>query len=160
MAVTPSKELIDLLASSPLFSGINPRHLRRLAAIGEEQSLNKNDYVFHQGDTDSTFFLILEGAVRISREVAGLGEEALTVLRPGSVFGEMALIEDSPRSADAIGHESCRLLVIKKQDLEDLLFVNRDLAYEFLWKLVRLLSRRLRETTDKMTFLTFASKFE
>ncbi len=160
MAATPSAELIELLTSSMLFSGINQRHLVRLASIGEEESFKRGDYIFRQDDSGSTFYLVLEGAVRISKEVPGMGEEALTVLRPGTAFGEMALIEDIPRSADAIAHESCRLFVIKKEDLEDLLFVDRDLAYEFLWKMVRLLSARLRETTNKMTFLTFASKFE
>lgn len=160
MTVTPTKELIDLLSESMLFSGINRRHLARLASIGDEESYKKGDYVFRQDDIGHTVYLVLEGAVRISKEVPGMGEEALAVFRPGDAFGEMALIEDIPRSADAIAHEKCRLHVVKKEDLEDLLFVDRDLAYEFLWKMVRLLSGRLRETTNKMTFLTFAGKFE
>jgi CRP/FNR family transcriptional regulator, cyclic AMP receptor protein len=91
--------------------------------------------------------------------VAGLGEEALTVMRAGAAFGELALIDDGPRSADAFVHDACRLFVVNKHDLEDLLFVDRDLAHDFLWKLVRVLASRLRETTDKMMFLTFAGKF-
>ena len=160
MAMSPSAELIGLLSSSMLFSGINERHLTRLASIGDEETFKRGDHVFRQDESGNTFYLVLEGAVRISREVPGMGEEALAVLRPGAAFGEMALIEDIPRSADAIAHESCRLFVVKKEDLEDLLFVDRDLAYEFLWKMVRLLSARLRETTNKMTFLTFAGKFQ
>ena len=160
MTKTPSKELIKLLSNSMLFTGINERHLARLASIGDEESYKKGDYIFRQDDTGSEVYLVLQGAVRISKEVPGMGEEALTVVRPGASFGEMALIEDIPRSADAIAHEKCQLFVVKKEDLEDLLFVDRDLAYEFLWKMVRLLSARLRETTNKMTFLTFAGKFE
>ena len=55
-------------------------------------------------------------------------------------FGEMALIDDFPRSADARAHEACRLFVIRKEDMEDLLFVDRDLAYDLLWSFVRTLS--------------------
>jgi CRP-like cAMP-binding protein len=88
-----------------------------------------------------------------------MGEEALAVLRPGAYFGEMSLIDDESRSATAIAHEPVRLFVIKRRDLEDLLFVDRDLAYEFLWKMVRTLSRRLRATNDKMTFLATSNKF-
>ena len=92
--------------------------------------------------------------------MAGLGEEALAILRDGQAFGEMSLIDEGPRSADALAHEGSRLLVIEKEALEDLLFVDRDLAYDFLWKMVRMLSSRLRETTNKMTFLSFAGRFE
>lgn len=104
-------------------------------------------------------YLILSGAVRISREVSGMGEEALAVLRPGNYFGEMALIDDSPRSADAKAHETSEVFVIRKEDLEDLLFVDRDLAYDLLWNFVRTLSGRLRQTNDKMTFLAVSNKF-
>jgi CRP/FNR family transcriptional regulator, cyclic AMP receptor protein len=152
-------QLIALLGATPLFSGLDSKHLARLARIGSEESYKKGDAVFHQGDQGDTFYLVLEGAVRISREVAGLGEEALAVLRAGAAFGEMALIDDAPRSADVLVHESCRLFVVRKSDLEDLLFLDRDLAHDFLWQLVRILAGRLRETTDKMMFLTFAGKF-
>jgi len=152
--------LARLLAETALFEGLDERHLERLAAIGGEESHKRGEYIFRHGDVGDKFYLVLEGAVRVSRQVPGMGEEALAVVRPGSGFGEMALIDDSPRSADVLAHESCRLFAVKKQDLEDLLFVDRDLAHDFLWKMVRLLSARLRETTDKMTFLSFAGKFE
>ena len=61
--------------------------------------------------------------------------------------------------AHAIAHEKCRLFTLSKEDLERLLFVDRDLAYELLWNIVRTLSARLREANDKMTFLSVATKF-
>jgi CRP/FNR family cyclic AMP-dependent transcriptional regulator len=97
--------------------------------------------------------------VRISRQGPGMGEEALAILRASDYFGEMALIDDFPRSADAIAHESCKLLVLTKERVADLLFVDRDLAYDLLWSFVRTLSARLRETNDKMTFLAVSSRF-
>ena len=80
-------------------------------------------------------------------------------MKAGAYFGEMALIDDFPRSAHAIVHEKCRLFVIRKEDLEDLLFVDRDLAYELLVELRAHASGRLRETNDKMTFLSVTNKF-
>ena len=77
--------------------------------------------------------------MRISRDVPGMGEEALAVLGPGQVFGEMALLDESPRSADARVHERCRLLAIPKDGFDDLLFLHKDLAYEVLWSIVRML---------------------
>ena len=102
---------------------------------------------------------ILEGAVRISREVGGMGEEALAVLRTGDAFGEMALIDATPRSADAKAHERCRLLVVTRDALEEVLFLRKDLAYEVLWNFVKILTARLRETNDKMAFLSASGRF-
>ena len=56
-------------------------------------------------------------------------------------------------------HEPCRLLVVSRDALEELLFLRKDLAYEILWNFVRILSTRLRETNDKMTFLSITGKF-
>lgn len=155
----PSAELLEMLGKTPVFSGLPPAHLRRIAEIGAEVKHPYGATVFAEGDAGDKFYIVLAGAVRISRIVPGMGEEALAILRNGAYFGEMALIDDFPRSAHALVHEACRLFVISKADLEDLLFVDRDLAYELLWNFVRTLSRRLRATNDKMTFLATTSKF-
>jgi CRP-like cAMP-binding protein len=153
------KSATEILAQIDLFEGLPSAHLRRLVEIGGEESHRHGEILFEEGDPGDKFFVILDGAVRISRFVPGMGEEALAVLRRGAYFGEMSLIEHAPRSAAAICHERCRLFVVARRDLEDLLFVDRDLAYEVLWNFVRTLSRRLRATNDKMTFLATTNKF-
>ncbi|MEK6607732.1 MAG: cyclic nucleotide-binding domain-containing protein [Myxococcota bacterium] len=158
-AAPPPPPLRELLRHIPLFSGLAPRHIERLAAIGGEERHTRNARLFSEGDVGDKFYLILEGQVRISRQVPAVGEEAIAVLGPGTYFGEMALIDDAARSADALAHEDCRLFVLTKEDMEDLLFVDRDLAYELLWSFVRTLSARLRETNDKIAFLTLAGRF-
>jgi CRP/FNR family cyclic AMP-dependent transcriptional regulator len=149
----------QILAKIHLFQGISSVGLKRIAAIATEETHRLGHVIFREGETGNALYLILEGKVRISREVSGLGEEALAVLAPGDAFGEMALIDDFPRSADARVHERCRVLVISKESLEDLLFLHKDLAYEILWNFVKILSARLRETNDKMTFLSATGKF-
>ncbi len=153
------KSTLEILASIDLFSGLPTAHLRRVVDIGVEEQYRASATIFAEQTPGDKFYLIVEGAVRISRMVPGMGEEALAVLRAGNYFGEMSLIDDAPRSATAVCHEKCRLFVVNRKDLEDLLFVDRDLAYELLWNWVRTLSRRLRATNDKMTFLATSSKF-
>ena len=150
---------IEPLQRAALFEGLKPAALELLVAIAAEEQHAKGDFLFHQGDCGERLYLILEGRVRISRNVGGMGEEALAILGPGEVFGEMALLDESPRSADAIVHESCRLLAIPKDAFDDLLFSRKELAYEVLWGFVRLLSTRLRETNDKLTFLSVSGRF-
>jgi CRP/FNR family cyclic AMP-dependent transcriptional regulator len=155
----PPEKAIELLSKISLFSALQPTYLRRIATLGLEEDYAADSVIFKEGAVGDKVYLIISGAVRISRTVPGMGEEALAVLRSGTHFGEMALIDDFPRSADARAHEACRLFVIRKEDLEDLLFVDRDLAYDLLWSFVRTLSGRLRETNDKMTFMAVTSKF-
>lgn len=147
------------LANMNLFRGLSAEGLERIAAIAGEETHEAGGIVFREGETGDKLYLILEGKVRISRNLAGMGEEALAVLGPGEAFGEMSLIDDTPRSADALVHERARLLVITREAFEDLLFVHKDLAYEILWNFVKTLSGRLREANDKMAFMTVTAKF-
>jgi CRP/FNR family cyclic AMP-dependent transcriptional regulator len=153
------KSTTEIHAQVDIFSGLGPAVLRRVVDIGVEEQYKTSAQIFSEGEPGDKFYLILDGAVRISRFVPGMGEEALAVVRAGNYFGEMSLIDEAPRSASAVCHEKCRLFVVNRRDLEDLLFVDRDLAYELLWNFVRTLSRRLRATNDKMTFLATTSKF-
>jgi CRP-like cAMP-binding protein len=167
--VTPSME-IDAVAGNTdqiaacltkvsLFADLPAVYLRRIASLGGEESYARGTPVFAEGTPGDKLYVILSGSVRISRQVPGMGEEALAILKAGDYFGEMALIDDFPRSADALAHEACRLFVLNKDRVADLLFVDRDLAYDLLWTFVRTLSARLRETNDKMTFLAVSSRF-
>lgn len=143
-----------------LFAGLLPTHIDRIAKLAREFEYKRNEYVFKHGDEGDGLYLVLDGAIRISRNVSGLGEEALAVLRQGQHFGEMSLIDDDvPRSADALCHENARLLKLPKHDLRDLMFVDRELAYELLWRFVRTLSSRLRDSNDRLMMLTATSKF-
>jgi len=160
-AVDGTQEIgvVDALSRIHLFEGIADRGLQMLASLAREESHRVGEVIFAEGSSGGALYLILEGKVRISRQVSGMGEEALAVLGAGDAFGEMSLVDDSPRSADARVHERCRLLVVEKDALEDLLFLHKDLGYEILWNFVRILSERLRETNDKMTFLSVTGKF-
>jgi CRP/FNR family transcriptional regulator, cyclic AMP receptor protein len=155
----PANEREEQLARVPFFQGLTREALALIAQVTSEESHATGTKLFQYGDPGDKLFIILEGKVRISRDVAGMGEEALAVLGPGEVFGEMSLLDESPRSADARVHERCRALVITKEAFDDLLFIHKDLAYEVLWNCVRILSLRLRETNEKLTFLTTSGKF-
>lgn len=149
----------EVLGKLQLFEGLSDESLDRMASIASEESHGRDSVIFREGDVGDKLYLILEGKVRISRNVGGMGEEALAILGPGEAFGEMALIEDAPRSADVHAHVPCRLLVITREAFEDLLFIHKDVAYEILWNFIKILSRRLREANDKMALLSSSGRF-
>jgi CRP-like cAMP-binding protein len=96
------------------------------------------------------FYFILKGEVRISKIIPGVGEEALVILKKGSYFGEMSLIDNQPRSAHAIVNKPAELMVIEREDFEKMLQSDKELAYKLLWTFLKTLSHRLRETNEKI----------
>ena len=151
---------IALLRKVKLFEGLNSTQLAKVAALGEERKVAAGEFVFKEGDTGSEMFIIESGRVRISKNVPGIGEEALAILDPGAYFGEMALIDDSTRSADAIVHAPLLAQVITKEALDELMFIDKEIAYILLWTFVRTLSERLRDTDDKIKAFFALSSFK
>ncbi|WP_223643874.1 cyclic nucleotide-binding domain-containing protein [Corallococcus sp. EGB] len=148
-----------VLKKVALFEGLTQGQLAKVARIALSRSHAAGDFLFREGDTGQEMFILTTGKVRISKSVPGIGEEALAILEPGQYFGEMAVIEDSPRSADAIAHTDCTVWVIERAKLDQLMFTDKDLAYVLLWTFVRTLSERLRETNDKIKGFFAISRF-
>ena len=105
-------------------------------------------------------YVIIKGEVRISKCIPNIGEEALAVLTVGDYFGEMALIDNFPRSAHAIANTDIEVLAINKTDMDKVLIADREMGYKLLWTFTRTLSKRLRETNEKMVaFLAMSGGF-
>jgi len=142
-----------------LFADLDPAELAKVAEISKEQRYNPGQPIFKEGEPGNRLFLILEGDVRISRDIPGSGEEALAILKPGACFGEMAVFDRSERSTDAISNGGCRLLTISRADLEIVLDLDPDIAVKVLRAMVRLLSTRLRATNDNLRSILAMSMF-
>ena len=149
----------DLLKNVAIFKDLDDGELERVAEVCREMSFEGGDYVFREGESGNRLYLILQGEVRISRTIPGSGEEALAILKPGSLFGEMSVFDRSERSTDAISHGGCKCLTISRSDFELLLDFNREIAYKVLWSCVRLLSHRLRSTNDSLRSFLAMSMF-
>jgi CRP-like cAMP-binding protein len=151
--------LTQLLRNVAIFKDLDDGELARVSEVCREQRFTSGEYIFREGESGSRLYLIVEGEVRISRDVPGSGEEALAVLKPGTVFGEMAVFDRTERSTDAISSAETLCITIARSDFELLLDFNRDLAYKVLWAIVRLLSARLRSTNDSLRSFLAMSMF-
>ena len=154
------KEIAQFLSNVPPFNVLSEGMLINIAEISTIERYPAQHKLFSYGDQGDKLYIIMEGQVRVGREIPGMGEEAFAILGEGSYFGELSLIDEQPRSADAHIHSSCTLLSITHTDFEELLMLNQQLAYEILWEFCRILSKRLRDTDEKFTMLNAASKFE
>lgn len=127
------------LARSPLFAGLPRRLLARLATRFFEKVYHPGEVVFEEGEPGRALFVVVEGAVEITR-VTPQAAWVLNTLGPGDAFGELALIDDFPRSATARITTPARLLILYKADFDALMEGNSRIALVVMRNLSRLLA--------------------
>jgi CRP/FNR family cyclic AMP-dependent transcriptional regulator len=149
----------ELLKNVAIFKDLDETELAAVAEVCKEEKYESGAYIFREGEAGNRLYVIVTGEVRISRDVPGSGEEALAVLKPGALFGEMSVFDRSDRSTHAISNGGCALMTIMRPDFEMLLDFNRELAYKVLWACVRVLSGRLRSTNDSLRSFLAMSMF-
>ena len=145
--VIKSEDKVDLFKER----GLSAAEMKLLATFSTEERFRDGSMIFREGEKGDKLYIVLDGRVRISKFIPGVGEEALTVLDRGEFFGEMALIDDAPRSADAKAHEGdATVLSIDRATLNEILSMDPHASLQFLNLLCRMISRRLREINDKI----------
>jgi len=145
------KVIIDIQRKLALFheTGLTTGELDVLATLSTEERHGAGGLIFSEGDPGNKLYVVLDGKVRISKAIPGVGEEALAILERGDFFGEMALVDDKPRSADARAHEGgTTILAIDKHVLDDILAQDEKGAIQLLTIMCRILSQRLREVNE------------
>lgn len=132
------------------FNQIKKENLIDFLLSGEKKIFKKGEIIFKEEEPGNYFCIILNGAVRISTIVPGVGEETLSILHTGDFFGEMALIDEVNRSATALAHQDSEILLISKEAFNKIVSRNNPSAYWMLLALTKKLSHRLRETNEKL----------
>ena len=131
--------------------GLSNHELMALATFSKERTYPGGAVIFAEGDPGREMYVVLEGRVRISKFIPGGGEEALAILERGDFFGEMALIDGQPRSADARAHGApVTVLALDEATIKEVLTVDPEASLEFLQLLCRLVAKRLREIDEKV----------
>jgi CRP/FNR family cyclic AMP-dependent transcriptional regulator len=142
-----SEDKVDLFKERGLSAG----EMKLLATFSSEERIRDGSMVFREGEQGDKLYIVLDGRVRISKFIPGVGEEALAVLDRGDFFGEMALIDDKVRSADAKAHDGdATVLSIDRATLNEILSMDPHASLQFLNLLCRMISRRLREINEKI----------
>ncbi len=152
MAASDSR-LGRLAASHLVLEHLEPHELDRVMAFARTQRHPAGEVIFHKGDPGISMMSIVEGRVKISVASPEGKEAVLAVLGPGEVLGEMAIIEDKDRSADATALDACELLVLQKRDFIPFLERNPTISI----RLLRILCERLRRTSALVEDRTFLS---
>jgi CRP/FNR family transcriptional regulator, cyclic AMP receptor protein len=139
------------LAQVSLLGELSSLELDELSVSLRRRRYRKGEVIVVQGEPGSTMYLIESGRVRIAATSAQ-GKEVILALRgPGEFFGEMALLDGEPRSADAIAHEASTLLLLERTDFKRYLEARPKLAIRMLVAI----SRRLRQSTRMVEDASF-----
>ena len=134
------QELHELLGRIPLFERLSRRELQAVAKILYRRRYKTGEYVFHQGDIGIGVYIIEHGSVAIVYEPTA---QLLTELRDGDFFGEVALLNETRRSAAARAESETTLLCMLEPDLEDLGARNPRIGFKVLRSLAQIAARRL-----------------
>ncbi|GCE49098.1 CRP/FNR family transcriptional regulator [Thermosporothrix hazakensis] len=136
----------DILARVELFSTLSPKELKDLAKSGQERTYPAGSVLFKQGDAGSGLYIIKSGKVRIEQAIhPDRAEETLGTAGPGDVLGEMALLDDLPRSASVTAEEDVTAFLLPVWEFRNFLRSHPDIAL----KMLAVLSRRLRKAESR-----------
>lgn len=125
-----------------LFKGIAPEDVAKIFAHGNTVRMAKGQVIFYQGATGNTMYVVLGGKVNLYD-----GKKPVASLGPGDTFGEMALINNEPRSLSAAAAEDCMLFVMTETFFQRLM--TKRVAIQILLNVVGTLSQRLRDTNAR-----------
>ncbi len=144
-----------VLRAVPLFVSFSDEQLRTVATMVTRRSAPRNSTIMAAGDLTDSLYIVISGRLKVMMSDADGREVILTILGPGEYFGEMGLIDDSPRSASVVTIEPCELLSIAKRDFKQSMEQNVDLAVTVMRGLVK----RLREADRKIGSLALLDVF-
>jgi CRP-like cAMP-binding protein len=139
----------QLFRKFALFAELDDRELGTIASVARSRRYAKDDVVFHADESGDVFCLIKEGQVKITMISPEGKEIILSMLGPGDFFGEMALLDNEPRSATVIATEPLEVLTIWRSDFLQIMSENFGLTKKVLAEL----SRRLRSASNRIESL-------
>lgn len=144
--------MVEFLRQVDLFSDLSEKYLKQLEKVAKERSFEKGAHIVRQGEPGEGLFIITEGKVEIQKTMSDGKIMSIATHGPGDFFGEMAILDGAPRSADVVATENAKVLVIVSWDFTSLMKNHPEIALEILPMVVR----RFRETNAKLLSLAQA----
>ena len=146
-----TRDKLSLLRSHPLFRDLPAGVIEHLGSYMKTRRVARGTSIFAKGDPGTGLMGVLAGAVKVSVASADGKDIVLNVFREGDIFGEIALLDGRPRTADATAMSDCELIVIERRDFVPFLSSQPDVMLKF----IEILCSRLRRTSEQVQDITF-----
>lgn len=144
---------ITILRRIPLFKEMRKSELLEFEKIIHRRRYKPDETIFWEGEPGVGMYIVQEGRVAIFKNVSEQHREQLAKLRSGEFFGELALLDESPRSATAVALKETKILGLFRPDLLDLIKRHPRLGNRFLFHLAELIGERLKHTNEELQSL-------
>ena len=135
----------------PLFGVLSPDVITRLASYAHTKAVSAGATIFAKGDAGNSLFAVCAGTVKVSNQSSDGKDAIFNLINAGEIFGEIALLDGQPRTADARALTDCELMVIERRDFIPLVKSEPDIAL----KLIEVLCARLRRTSEQVEDVLF-----
>ena len=150
-STTGAANKLTLLSNHSLFGQLPPAAIEHLGSYVKRRTLTRGTSIFAKGDPGTGLMGVLAGSVKISVPSADGRDIVLAIFHEGDIFGEIALLDGHPRTADATAMTDCELMVIERRDFIPFLRSQPDLTIQ----IIETLCSRLRRTTEQVQDVTF-----
>lgn len=147
------ESILHMLKDVPIFSDLSEKELQEVEKIIHRRKYKAGEPVFRMGDPGLGMYIIIEGSVDIVEENENMEPKILASLSDGAFFGDLALLDEAPRSASAIAKTECDVIGFFRPDLMDLLYRKPQLGIKILFALARVVGERLRKTNEVLADL-------
>jgi CRP-like cAMP-binding protein len=150
-SITASEKL-KLLGNVPLFSDFSAKQLEAISLVARTKSLQRREQLFHKGDHGGEIYAVASGKLKVLTTSTEGDDVVFSILGPGEVFGEVALLGATPRTASVSAIEDCQLLVIGRRDFLAFLKTNPEVS-EKLLSVLAIRLKRVSELVEDTLFL-------
>ena len=140
-----------IFRAHPLFGQLGADAINRLASYAHSKSTAAGTTIFERGDPGNSLFAVCSGTVKISNRSTEGKDAVFNLIKAGEIFGEIAMLDGHPRTADALAITDCDLLVIDRRDFVPMVTQSPEIAL----KLIEILCARLRHTSEQVEDLMF-----
>jgi CRP/FNR family transcriptional regulator, cyclic AMP receptor protein len=141
-----SSSKLSVLRKHPYFADLEPEAFEQLCRYAKHTTLKRGATIFSKGDPGSSLVAVINGTVKISISSPDGRNAILNLIGPGEIFGEIALLDGQPRTADATANSNCELFIIDRREFIPFVRSQPTVAM----KLIELLCGRLRWTSDQV----------
>lgn len=152
-----NQQVAEALATASLFRVLSKEGITATVGAGRSRSYSAGQIICHQGDLGDHLYVVIDGLTKVVFNSERGDEMVINILGPGEIFGELALLDGSPRSASVVALQSTSVFMLPRNRLLELMRQNPGLADEFLKSIGRLV-RKLTEQVGDLAFLDLGGR--